>query len=63
MSERPVFDVYLVPRKARVWMNGTELSGVRDVKVHQPLNSPPIVIIEFLAEEVRGVPDQKQDEA
>lgn len=55
MSQRPTFDVYLAPRKARVWMNGVELFGVRDVKVHQPLASCAVVTIEFLADEVRGV--------
>lgn len=48
------FRVALYGHGSRVAMDGQELLGVRDVKVHQPLEGPPIVTIEFLAEDVQG---------
>lgn len=36
-------------KKSRVWMDGVELKGVRDIKVDQQLGCAPVVTISFLA--------------
>ena len=51
------FQIDLIGHGSRVKMNGQELLNVRDVKVHQPLDGPPIVTIEFLASSVKGWTD------
>jgi hypothetical protein len=51
------FEVDLRGYGSRVKMNGQELLNVRDIKVHQPLEGPPIVTIEFLASSVKGWAD------
>jgi hypothetical protein len=51
---RPHFEIKLEGRDSKVWMDGLELQGVRDVKVHQPLNGSPIVTLEFVAASVKG---------
>ena len=50
-----VFEVDLKGFDSRVKLNGVELPGVRDVKVHQPLDGPPLITIEFVAQQIKGI--------
>jgi hypothetical protein len=49
---RPEFVINFDIKNTRVWIDGVELRGVREVKVHQPLALAPIVTIEFVASSV-----------
>jgi hypothetical protein len=53
----PEFSVRLSGPSSVVTMDGALLRGVRDVKVHQPLEGPAVVTIEFLSRGVKGIVD------
>lgn len=54
-DEPAEFQVSLSGIPSTVVMNGKRLQGVRDVKIHQPLDGPLIVTIEFVAASVVGI--------
>jgi hypothetical protein len=55
VHELPEFKVDLCGWGSRVIMDGTELKGIVDVKIHQPLEGTPMVTITFRASSVGGI--------
>jgi hypothetical protein len=49
------FQVHLKGLDSVVIMDGSTLHGIRDVKIHQPLDGLPVITIEFVAESVTGI--------
>jgi hypothetical protein len=49
------FQVHLRGLYSVVIMDGSTLHGIRDVKIHQPLDGLPVITIEFVAESVTGI--------
>jgi hypothetical protein len=56
------FEIDLEDVTSRVMLNGQLLDGVRDIKIHQTLNGPISVTIEFLTERVMGFPITREPE-